>query len=56
MDHDRYMAALITATKVVKTAKREFEIKLAKNIKTDSKTFFCYARSKQRSRETIGPL
>ena len=39
VDHDRYMAALSTATKVVKTAKREFEIKLAKNIKTDSDLF-----------------
>ena len=56
VDHDHYVKALNTATKIVKEAKRAFELKLAKNIKTDAKSFFSYARSKQRTKETISPL
>ena len=41
---------------MVRLAKRDFERKIAKNIKKDSKTFFKYARSKTRVKPTIGPL
>jgi hypothetical protein len=33
-----------------------FEEKLANNIKNDSKSFFAYVRSKQRTKVTVGPL
>ena len=55
-DHDRYRKALYMATKTVKTAKGDFEIKFAAEIKNDSKSFFSYARSKLRTKEQIGPL
>ena len=40
----------------VKEAKRDFEKKLAKNIKKDSKSFYAYYRENNRSRVGIGPL
>ena len=43
-------------TMAVKEAKRDFEKKLAKNIKRDSKSFYAYYREKNRSRVGIGPL
>ena len=55
-DHERYRKALNKATKTVKKAKGDFEIKLAAEIKNDSKSFFSYARSKLRTKEQIGPL
>ena len=48
--------ALNKATKTVRKAKGDFEIKLAAEIKRDSKSFFSYARSKLRTKEQIGPL
>ena len=35
---------------------RNFEQKLAQNIKSDSKSFYAYARSKQIVRDKVGPL
>ena len=55
-DHERYRKALNKATKTVRKAKGDFEIKLAAEIKNDSKSFFSYARSKLRTKEQIGPL
>ena len=46
--------ALNNATKTVKKAKGDFEMKLAAKIKRDSKSFFSYARSKLRTKEEIG--
>ena len=40
----------------LRRSKRRFEERLAENIKTDSKTFFRYVRSKVGSRDKIGPL
>ena len=40
----------------LRRSKRRFEERLAENIKTDSKTFFRYVRSKVGSRDRIGPL
>ena len=55
-DHEQYRKALNKATQTVKKAKGDFEIKLAAEIKRDSKSFFSYARSKLRTKEQIGPL
>ena len=55
-DYEQYRKALNKATKTVRKAKGDFEIKLAAEIKRDSKSFFSYARSKLRTKEQIGPL
>ena len=55
-DHEPYRKALNKATKTAKKAKGDVEIKLAAEIKRDSKSFFSYARSKLRTKEQIGPL
>ena len=40
-----------------KKSKRNFEHKLVKNnIKSDSKSFYAYVRSKQKVRDRVGPL
>ena len=44
------------ATNEVRKSKRNFEHKLAKNIKSDSKSFYAYVRSKQNVRDRVGPL
>ena len=36
--------------------KRNFEHKLAQNIKSDSKSFYAYVRSKLNVRDRVGPL
>ena len=46
-DYVVYKEALNAATKEVRKSKRNFELKLAQNIKSDSKSFYAYARSKQ---------
>ena len=45
----------LTSSKVRK-AKRNCEHKLAQNIKSDSKSFYAYVRSKQNVRDKVGPL
>ena len=55
-DYEQYRNALNKATKTARKAKGDFEIKLAAEIKRDSKSFFSYARSKLRTKEQIGPL
>ena len=37
-------------------AKKDFEKKLAKQIKSDPKSFYAYVRSKSKTRDVIGPL
>ena len=37
-------------------SKRNFEHKLAQNIKSDSKNFYAYVRSKQNVQDKVGPL
>ena len=46
-DYDVYKEALNAATNEVRKSKRNFEHKLAQNIKSDSKSFYAYVRSKQ---------
>ena len=55
-DYEQYRIALNKATKTVRKAKGDFEIKLAAEIKRESKSFFSYARSKLRTKGQIGPL
>ena len=50
------MATLNAATNEVRKSKRNFEHKLAQNIKSDSKSFYGYVRSKQNVRDRVGPL
>ena len=40
----------------VRKSKRNFELKLAQNIKSVSKSFYAYVRSKQNVRDKVGPL
>ena len=55
-DYDAYKAALNAATNEVRKSKRNFVHKLAQNIKSDSKSFYAYVRSKQNVRDKVGPL
>ena len=51
-----YKEALNAATNEVRKSKRNFELKLAQNIKSESKSFYAYVRSKQNVRDKVGPL
>ena len=51
-----YKEALSAATNEVRKSKRHFELKLAQNIKSDSKSFYAYVRRKQHVRDKVGPL
>ena len=55
-DYDAYKEALNAAINDVRKSKRNFEHKLAQNIKSDSKSFYAYVRSKQNVRYKVGPL
>ena len=55
-DYDVYKEALNAATNEVRKSTRNFEHKLAQNIKSDSKSFYAYVRSKQNVRDKVGPL
>ena len=45
-DYDAYKEALNAATNEVRKSKRNFEHKLAQNIKSDSKSFYAYTCQK----------
>ena len=55
-DYEVYKEALNAATNEVRKSKRNFEHKLAQNIKSDSKKMYAYVRSKQNVRDKVGPL
>ena len=55
-DYEVYKEALNAATIEVRKSKRNVELKLAQNIKSDSKSFYAYVRSKQNVRDKVGPL
>ena len=57
-DHEVYKEALHIneATNEVRKSMRNFEHKLAQNIKSDSKNVYAYVRSKQYVRDKVGPL
>ena len=44
------------AKRETRIAKRDFERKIAENIKTDPKSFYSYVRSKQKVKDAVGPL
>ena len=54
--YEVYKEALKAATNEVRNSKRIYEHNLAQNIKSDSKSFYAYVRSKQKVRHKIGPL
>ena len=55
-DYDACKEALNAATNEVRKSKRNFEHKLAQNIKSDSKSFYAHVRSKQNVRDRAGTL
>ena len=55
-EHPACVKAEKKARKEVDNARKSFENKLAKNIKTDVKSFFAYARSKSKTKVGVGPL
>ena len=55
-DYVVYKEALNAATNEVRKSKRNVELKLAQNIKSDSKSFYAYVISKQNVRDKVGPL
>ena len=55
-DYEVYTKALNEATNEVRKFKRNFEHKLAQNIKSDSKSLYAYVRSKKNVRDKVGPL
>lgn len=54
--YEEYKKKLNRSVKENNKAKMEFETRLAKNIKNDSKSFFSYVRSKQRNKIRVGPI
>ena len=54
--YEVYKEALNAATNEVRNSKRNYEHKLAQNIKSDIKSFYAYVRSKQNVRDKVGPL
>ena len=55
-DYAKYKEALNAATTEIRQSKRSYEQKLACNIKTDSKSFYAYVRSKQNVQDKVGPI
>ena len=55
-DYEVYKEALNAAINEVRKSKRNFEHKLAQNIKSDTNSFYAYVRSKQNVRDKVGPL
>ena len=55
-DYVVYKEAVNAATNEVRKSKRNFELKLEQHIKSDSKSFYAYVRSKQNVRDKVGPL
>ena len=55
-DYIKYKDALKETTNEIRESKRNFERKLAANIKQDSKSFFAYIRSKQTVKDVVGSL
>jgi ribonucleases P/MRP protein subunit RPP40 len=54
--YQKYVNKLHEAQKVNIRAKRNFEQSLADSVKNNDKSFFAYVRSKQRTKDRVGPL
>ena len=55
-DYANYKEALKLVTTEIRKSKRNFEKKLAGNIKNYTMSFYAYVRSKQKVRDKVGPL
>ena len=55
-DYANYKETLNAATTEIRQSKRNYEQKLACNIKNDSKSCYAYVRSKQNVQDKVGPL
>ena len=55
-DYEFYKEALNAAANEVRKSKRNCELKLAPNIKSDSNSVYAYVRSRQNVRDKAGPL
>jgi len=53
---EKYIVKQKKFQNVNRETKRNFEETLAKNVKNDTKSFFAYVRSKQRTKDKVGPL
>ena len=51
-----YKIAQNRAVKEYRKAKKQFEKKLAKDIRSNPKSFYAYVRSKKKVKEVVGPL
>jgi Endonuclease-reverse transcriptase len=56
INHANYKNKLRIAVASCTQAKRNYEFKLANDIKDNNKSFFAYVRNKQRTKERVGPL
>ena len=54
--YDNYKEKLRKSVRLNKAAHFEFEKRLSENIVNNSKSFYSYVKSKQRSKDKIGPL
>ena len=53
---NKYKIKLRKSSDINRKAKRNFERKLADNIKNDSNSFYSYVRSKQQTKDNVGAL
>ncbi|XP_063960326.1 uncharacterized protein LOC135155303 [Lytechinus pictus] len=53
---EHYKQCQKEAKREVEVAKRSFEKRLAENIKEDTKSFYAYVRTKQKVKDSVGPL
>ena len=56
LDINKICGGFINIREEVRKSKRNFELKLAQNIKSDSKSFYTYVKSKPNVRDKVGPL
>src|SRR5277367_1371747 len=55
-DYVEYKRALNKSTTEYRKAKANFEVKLARDIKRNPKSFYAYVRSKSKTKDRVGPL
>ena len=54
-EYSKYKMQADKASKLVRQAKRDFERKIARNIKHDCKSFYAYTKSKSKIKPSVGP-
>ena len=55
-DRDRYQESLRACRGLIRTRKRDYEKRIARDTKTNPKQFFTYIRAKKKVKSNIGPL